>query len=153
MNRRKIVTGLLACVAVGLSGQAAWADALTDGIIRQLRKQGFSQIEVSRTFLGRTKIEAVSGGRRREIILNPKTGEILRDLLTADDGGSDQIVDRSDATGSRTVEQSSKDSSDDDRSDNSGKGSNNSGSGKSDDNSSDDDSGDDDSDDDSGDDK
>lgn len=56
-----------------------------DDIVAQLRAQGFSQINVSRTFLGRVKIEAQAPALHREIVLNPKTGEILRDYTDAHD--------------------------------------------------------------------
>ena len=79
---------------------------LVDAITHQLRDQGFSRIEVSRTLLGRTRIVAHSGDGEREIILNPNTGEILRDLWEPKDGGttgSGTIVDnRTDGSRSGT---------------------------------------------------
>jgi len=70
---------LLACLfSVVLSGTAI-SGPVEDGVVRQLRQQGFSQIEVSRTWLGRSRIVSRRGDLFREIILNPLTGEILRD--------------------------------------------------------------------------
>ena len=52
---------------------------IRDVVISQLRQQGYEDIRIGRTFLGRTRIIARSATVRREIILNPRTGEILRD--------------------------------------------------------------------------
>lgn len=59
-----------------------------DEIVTQLRAQGFNQITVNRTFLGRIKIEAQASKLHREIVLNPKTGEILRDYTDVSDSES-----------------------------------------------------------------
>jgi len=70
---------LFACLfSVVLSGSAT-SGPVEDGVVRQLKQQGFSQIEVSRTWLGRSRIVSRRGDLFREIILNPLTGEILRD--------------------------------------------------------------------------
>lgn len=82
MNRRTLLLGLpaLCLVATG-----AAADVET-AIVRRLRADGYGEIMVSRTLLGRVRIVATKPGLRREIILNPQTGEVLRDLLIAQDG-------------------------------------------------------------------
>lgn len=52
---------------------------------------------MSRTLLGRTRFVATSDQYRREIILNPRTGEILRDLwllLDGEAGGGVRILDQ-----------------------------------------------------------
>lgn len=69
----------------GLPGPA-YAASFADQIVAQLSDQGFADIEVERTWLGRTRILAERGGAQREIILNASTGEILRDLWLTDDG-------------------------------------------------------------------
>lgn len=70
----------------------AFATGAADSIVAQLRDQGFSSISVERTLLGRTRIVALSEQYRREIIFNPRTGEILRDFWqvigTASGGGN-----------------------------------------------------------------
>lgn len=76
MNRRVLVGGLL---ALALSAGAAAAQSRFDMVVRQLGAQGYAEITVSQTLLGRTRIVARRGDERREIILNPRTGEILRD--------------------------------------------------------------------------
>lgn len=57
----------------------ALAGPVEDSIVRQLRDQGFGQIEIERTFLGRVRIVARSEKLEREIVVDPRTGEILRD--------------------------------------------------------------------------
>ncbi len=80
MNRR---TMLLALSVALLPSQLL--AGYEDDVVRQLRTQGFRDIEVSRTLLGRSRIEAQNDNGSREIILNPRTGEILRDLFTPND--------------------------------------------------------------------
>ena len=67
-------------------------------ITDQLRQQGYDSIHLSKTWLGRLRIEARGEDQRREIIVNPRTGEILRDFLYQPDGAQVQgvqILDRS----------------------------------------------------------
>lgn len=63
------------------------AAAEVDDIVAQLRAQGFAQISIGHTFLGRVRILANSVHLHREIVLNPKTGEILRDYTETPDTG------------------------------------------------------------------
>lgn len=70
-----------ALLTMGLTG-AAMAGPVEDNIVKQLRDQGYIRISVSRTFLGRSRIVAHDGQIRREIVVNPVTGEILRDYWT-----------------------------------------------------------------------
>lgn len=84
MQRRSLL-GL--GLAVVLIGQPAFAKDFTERVVDQLQDQGFASIVVERTLLGRTRILADSRDGRREIILNPRTGEILRDLWIATSGG------------------------------------------------------------------
>ena len=86
MNRRKflVVFGMGAIAA-----SAAAAAPYEDVVIGQLKSQGYDSITVERTLLGRVKITGQINTGRREIILNPRTGEILRDLWLAKFGGSD----------------------------------------------------------------
>ena len=86
---KKLVKTLsvLAVVSIGLA-EPAHADGRVDAITQQLSDQGFGQIKVSRTFLGRVRVEALREGREREIIFNPRTGEILRDYWDENSTGS-----------------------------------------------------------------
>ena len=82
---------------------SAAAQTPVDGVIEQLRAQGYQEFTVSRTFLGRIHIVAETDGRKREIVFNPTTGEILRDYAEAADGNiTPQIVAESNDEDSET---------------------------------------------------
>jgi hypothetical protein len=72
--------------ALAIAGTAGMAQGFEESILTQLRQQGFTEFVVSRTLLGRLHILAFSADYRRELVLNPNNGEILRDYLTALDG-------------------------------------------------------------------
>lgn len=72
--RRLILALLLAMLALPVAAGSA-----TDTVVKHLQAQGFQNIEVRRTWLGRVRIKAENERLEREIILNPATGEILRD--------------------------------------------------------------------------
>jgi hypothetical protein len=96
MKRRIFV----AAICVGLvSANVAMARDFADTIISQLRSQGYTEVTVTSTWLNRTRIFAQSDDAQREIILNPRTGEILRDLYIGGDSGS-RIYDDGDNSGS-----------------------------------------------------
>lgn len=87
-------------IAGMLLATAAHAQDFAATIVSELRAQGFREIETEQTWLGRTKIVASGTDGKREIVVNPNTGEILRDLwlmrngsdgsgLVSSDGGSD----------------------------------------------------------------
>lgn len=83
MNRRIFLAlAVSGGMAIALSGPAQ-AAGLVDDLVHELRSQGFSSIDVSRTMLGRVRIEAIGSEGSREIVLNPNSGEILRDLWTS----------------------------------------------------------------------
>lgn len=76
--------GLGGTVAVVLAcAGPVHAEALGDSIAAQLRAEGFGTVQVSRTLLGRTQIIAEGTPGHREIVLDPRTGEILRDIFLA----------------------------------------------------------------------
>lgn len=92
MIRYLALSALLACLAFSPVN----AGPIEDSIVRQLREQGFGDIEVRRTLLGRSRIVAQSDTLYREIIVNPVTGEILRDYwrpFEEREGGSGTIFD------------------------------------------------------------
>jgi uncharacterized membrane protein YgcG len=120
------------------------AGPIEDSIVSQLQKQGFRNIEVSRTLLGRSRIVARSNELIREIIVNRTTGEILRDYWQNRgnrsggqrgifDPGQYGYDDEDDYDDDRDDDDRDDDDRDDDDrdSDNSGKGSSNSGKGSS----------------------
>lgn len=86
MQRRAFLIGSLAVLA---AGPALAARDFVEEIVRELKKQGYREIQVSRTLLGRARITATKARGSREIIVNPATGEILRDLRT---GGTEDIL-------------------------------------------------------------
>ncbi|MFO6464088.1 hypothetical protein ACK8OR_06835 [Jannaschia sp. KMU-145] len=106
-------------------GAAAQAQS-PSGMIGRLQAEGFDRIEVSRTLLGRVRIEARGNGQRREIVFNPRTGEVLRDYARADDDRDD---DRRDRGRGRDRDDRDDDDEDNDDDDDNGGGSGNSGSG------------------------
>lgn len=148
----------LIIVLIFFAAQPAMADAdrVRDYVVRELRDDGYSDIRISRTWLGRMRFVAEQQGSRREIVVNPATGVILRDyiLLLEHDGdtetpsgpqssegneeeddddedeGEDEDGDDGDDDGSDNDDED-EDDDDDDESDNSGSGSSNSGSGSS----------------------
>ena len=58
---------------------AAQTASVQDQIVSQLRDQGFTSIDITRTLLGRVHVRAKSDRLERELVFNPTTGEILRD--------------------------------------------------------------------------
>ena len=70
---------LLAIALILGSALPGLADAITDRVVANLEKQGFTVVRIDRTWLGRMWILAERRDVRREIVFNPVTGEILRD--------------------------------------------------------------------------
>lgn len=137
------------------------APDVTASVVRQLREQGYRNIAIERTFLGRDVVTARGRTHDREIVIDPRSGVMLRDLVRQHGGAggaSLPIIGGTDDRGSDGSRRGSDDDDDDDSdddssgsgsghggSDSSGSGGGNSGSG-SDDSGSDDDSDDSDSD-------
>jgi hypothetical protein len=106
--------------AVFTAGVAEAKD-LSDDVVRQLKRNGYKVLSVSRTLLGRTRIRAAKGGGEREIIMNAATGEILRDVWIAGSSGAVLLDDRYDddnsGSGSDDDEDEDKDEDTDDKDD------------------------------------
>ena len=77
---RRTFLRLLVVVAIGLAAGAALAEPVDD-IIAEIREQGFDIVRVQTTWLGRVRIIAQNASYRREVVIDPTTGEIRRDLL------------------------------------------------------------------------
>lgn len=86
-------------VALAIFGQTAPAlaaahDDVPDPayveIVNQLRDEGFIEIEVVQTFLGRFVITAEKGGQTREIVMTG-SGEILRSKLFGTDAAGGEF--------------------------------------------------------------
>lgn len=101
MDRRFFIAGLMAAI---VSATVAGAATFQDKIVHDLRLQGYGDVFVQTTFLGRVRIRATKGDDQREIVLNPRTGEVLRDVLL---GRTDQTGTASKRRGSTAHNESS----------------------------------------------
>lgn len=81
MNKRAVI--IVFTAAITLWSGAGLAASVADGIMAQLSRQGFTAISSETTWLGRLRIIASRKDGSREIVINPRTGEILRDQFTA----------------------------------------------------------------------
>ena len=66
-------------------------------VASQLSEQGYDIVSIETTFLGRIRIEARYGNSEREVVLNGRTGEVLRDRWSTEDGsvsGVDNLGDQ-----------------------------------------------------------
>ena len=88
MNRRQFLLGLTTAVALMATTGAVLASSYSEDIVAQLVKLGFSDIRAETTLLGRVRIVANRADGVREIVLNPRTGEILRDTWIPATGGA-----------------------------------------------------------------
>ncbi|WP_321364729.1 hypothetical protein [uncultured Celeribacter sp.] len=95
MHRRLFITGLTAVVLTAAPALAQ-TTSVVDQVIAQLKSQGYTKITMGRTFLGRTRIVAQNDEMRREIIINPATGEVLRDYWEVEDDDHDNDDDDDD---------------------------------------------------------
>jgi uncharacterized membrane protein YgcG len=92
-NANSLILAIVLAATTALTPAAAQTkQTVAEMMISQLKAQGFSEIEVSRTLLGRTRIEAQSDTFKRELIVNSRTGEILRDYWENLDEGDDSPV-------------------------------------------------------------
>lgn len=130
MHRRSFLAGLALALA---AGPVFAREALVADIVRQLERRGYTSITVTDTWLGRVRILADGPKGSREIIVNPATGEILRDLKRSGTGGGSDLLD--DEDDSETPDDEDDDDKDDDGKEGDGKdgGSSNSGKGSDDD--------------------
>ncbi|MHC0053419.1 hypothetical protein [Actibacterium sp. D379-3] len=88
MKRRDFLACTIAALALS---SPARAQSLEEALLSQLHAQGFTRIQRSRTLLGRVRLAATGNGIEREIIFNPRTGEILRDFWEAADGDAPRL--------------------------------------------------------------
>ncbi|MDJ1017875.1 MAG: hypothetical protein QNJ35_15310 [Paracoccaceae bacterium] len=74
----------------------AQTSSIQDRIVEALGQEGYREVSVTRTWLGRLRFVAEKPGAEREIVVNPNTGVVLRDyervLIDDDDedGGWDE---------------------------------------------------------------
>jgi hypothetical protein len=81
MVLRMLMIGLLAGAPASAQGD------IGDQIAAELRAEGYTDVTVERTLLGRVRIVGRMPGRRREVVVDRGTGEILRDL-TEEEGSA-----------------------------------------------------------------
>ncbi|WP_347311479.1 hypothetical protein [Defluviimonas sp. SAOS-178_SWC] len=87
MTRRGFLlssSGLLLSSAV-----PAVSATFQDDVERRLSREGYRITYKKRTWLGRIRIQAMRGNRRREVVLDPSSGEILRDYIEVTSRGRD----------------------------------------------------------------
>lgn len=105
---RTLFVGALFCAP------PAYAQNYEEIVLAQLQSQGFGQITIERTLLGRVRIFAVQNGRLREIVLNPRTGEVLRDVKLSRDASAAYLATSGKAAASKASGGQSSNSRDDD---------------------------------------
>jgi len=76
MKRSYLMAMLL---ATALSTGPAVAATVKEKLVNELKSQGFVDLTITRTWLGRTRIIGSNGKYKRELVFNPYSGEILRD--------------------------------------------------------------------------
>lgn len=86
MKRRDFIIGLVVAAPLSVAATAALALSYAEDVVAQLSGMGFSDIEVETTWLGRVRITARRADGIREIVINPRTGEVLRDVWTPSEG-------------------------------------------------------------------
>lgn len=83
---------VLAAMTILASVGFAQAQDIDDRLRDELASEGYAQVSISRTLLGRIRIIAVAeDGREREIILNPHTGVVMRDFVVEISGESVKV--------------------------------------------------------------
>jgi len=75
--RRKFFIALL--FSMSLAAGQAMAQDFQSKYSQEMTDQGFSNLTVTKTWLGRTRITAVSKTQSRELVFDTYTGEVLRD--------------------------------------------------------------------------
>jgi hypothetical protein len=86
MTRRRFIAGLGSLAVLLLAAAPALADP-ADDVAAALRAEGYDNIQIERTLLGRIRITGETADRRREIVIDRGTGEILRDLTEEKSSG------------------------------------------------------------------
>lgn len=89
MLRRTIPLLIASLLSLATVPAHAQVESVEDRIVRQLKEQGFDEIEVTRTWLGRVRIVGTEDDTLRDIVLNPTTGAILRDYWAEIDDEDD----------------------------------------------------------------
>ncbi len=75
---KRIIFILVLAMALPMA-QPIFANPIADSAVSQLRDQGYNDIQVQRTLLGRIRITATRTNTTRELVIHPITGEVMRD--------------------------------------------------------------------------
>jgi hypothetical protein len=83
--RRFLIVGVLLLTVFSAALTRAHAETtpvppVVHAVLQSLTDDGYAIVSVQRTWLGRIRIEANTEKLHREIVMNPLTGEILRDI-------------------------------------------------------------------------
>lgn len=70
---------LVAVWVLAAAASPLWGRTIEEQVLASLEGQGYVILEQGYTFLGQLRIVADNGVYRRELVVNPGTGEILRD--------------------------------------------------------------------------
>lgn len=81
MTTRTRLIGSLLGAALFASAPGAVLGQQMSAVVTFIEAQGYNIVQIERTWLGRIRIEAVRGNLEREMIIDPNTGEILRDYI------------------------------------------------------------------------
>lgn len=112
-RRQFLLAGAFALVLGG--GVAMAQQDHVAALIARLRDEGYTRIRAKRTWLGRVQIRARKDDIRREIVMNPVTGEILRDYWEEyEDDDAFEFFDRDDEFDGDEVEHDDDEDDDDD---------------------------------------
>ncbi|PFG63511.1 hypothetical protein AXZ77_2118 [Thioclava sp. ES.031] len=126
LRRDLAIAALIGALSVPVAPGLARAETASEAVTRQLKSYGYQNIDVHRTLLGRVRITGTRKGVEREIVIDPRSGEILRDLsrssrrpILSDTplGGNASGTSTETSTSDRTTTTSDDDSSDHDSSD------------------------------------
>lgn len=85
--KRLLLMGAMLALLPWAAGSAAQAQTPGERVVAALEKAGYRIETQERTFLGRLRIVAVRGALKREVVVNPGTGEVLRDIALQGGGG------------------------------------------------------------------
>ncbi len=84
----RLATLLLSVCLLALP-MASEAQSVEQLVIDRLAAEGYRDIRISRTWLGRVRFVARGPAGEREIVINPSTGAVLRDFLDPEDDRDD----------------------------------------------------------------
>ncbi len=79
MAKWSVGGAVMICATLSLSAGEADETETVAAVLGALRDGGYHEIWFERTLLNRVRIVATRNGEHREIVVDPRTGELLRD--------------------------------------------------------------------------